>query len=432
MKRVLIIGADFTPSSLPPATRIRYFAKHLPEFGWQPTILTTRPEFYESAVDPENEQLLSRSLEVIRTRALSTSGMRKIGIGDIGMRSLGHHWRAVARLCEAKIIDLIFIPVPPHTSMTLGRLAKIRFGIPYVVDYIDPWITEYYWGLPRHERPPKWAMSYWLSRWLEPFSLRRVDHITGVSRATTDQVVSRYAHLSGEQATEIPYGAEVGDFDYLRNHSRPNSIFARRDGHLHVSYVGAYTEPMSETLRAFFAAFKCGLARAPQMFERVLLHFIGTTYSTNGGDPFRVTRVAKECGVVQWVREHPKRIPYLDSLQVMLDSDALILLGSGEQHYTASKVFPYVLAQRPLLAVFHEDSSVVKILRETHAGRLVTFNSQTRPGECVQEVSQNFEDILTDDYHSETCWEAFDQYSTWAMTGRLAQAFDKVVSSSEK
>ena len=430
MRNVIIIGADFAPSSLPPATRIRYFAKHLPDFGWQPTILTTRPEYYESAVDAENEQLLSGSLEIIRTRALSTSRMRKIGIGDIGMRSLWHHWRALGKLRREKKIDLIFIPVPPHMSMALGRLAQMRFGIPYVVDYIDPWITEYYWGLPRHERPPKWAMSYWLSRWLEPFSLRRVNHITGVSRATTDQVVSRYAHLSPQQATEIPYGAEAGDFDYLRNHPRPNKIFDARDGRLHVSYVGAYTEPMKETLVALFAAFRSGLDRAPEMFDRVVLHFVGTTYSTNGADPFRVTRVAKECGVDQWVREHPQRIPYLDSLQTILDSDALVLLGSGEPHYTASKVFPYVLAQRPLLAVFHEESSVVKILRETNAGRLVTFNAQTRPAECVEEISKDLEELLADGYRWETSWEAFDQYSTRAMTGRLALAFDQVLNSS--
>jgi len=66
-----------------------------------------------------------------------------------------------------------------------------------------------------------------------------------------------------------------------------------------------------------------------------------------------------------WLTEQPRRIPYLASLQVMIDSHALLLVGSDEPHYTPSKVFPYVLAERPLLAVFHEDSSVVRILGET-------------------------------------------------------------------
>jgi len=427
VKRVVIIGADFSPSSLPPATRIRFFAKHLPEFGWEPIILTTTPDYYESAIDPENEQLLSPSLKVIRTRALPTSWTRKIGIGDIGMRTLGYHWRALARIHKEKKIDLIFIPVPPAVPMVLGRLANMRFGIPYVVDYIDPWVSEHYWRLPRKQRPPKWLLSYALSRCLEPFALRRAQHITGVSRGTTDRVVNRYAWLAPTDATEIPYGAEADDFDYLREHPRQNAIFDAKDGKLHVCYVGAYVESMEQTLRAFFAAFREGLKRAPNIFEKVVLHFIGTTYSINGADPFRVTAVARDCGVADWTREHPQRVPYLDSLQIMLDAHALILLGSAEPHYTASKVFPYVLAQRPLLAVFHEDSSVITILREVNAGEIVTFDATKGPRDLIDEVSVRLEALLVENYDPQVRWEAFESYTTRAMAGRLGKTFDAAI-----
>jgi hypothetical protein len=42
---------------------------------------------------------------------------------------------------------------------------------------------------------------------------------------------------------------------------------------------------------------------------------------------------------------------------------AILLLGSSERHYTASKLYPALLAKRPILALFHERSSVVSILR---------------------------------------------------------------------
>jgi hypothetical protein len=242
---------------------------------------------------------------------------------------------------------LIFIPVPPSAPMVLGRLAHMQFGIPYVVDYIDPWVNEYYWKLPRKQRPPKWAMSYALSRCLEPFSLRKARHITGVSQGTTDQVVNRYGWLTPAHATEIPYGAEADDFKYLRTHPRQNKIFDANDGKVHVCYVGAYVESMEETLRTLFAAFRDGLERVPRVFKKMVLHFVGTTYSTNGSDPFRVTAIARDCGIDRWISEYPQRVAYLDSLQIMLDAHALVLLGSAEPHYTASKVFPYILAERP-------------------------------------------------------------------------------------
>src|SRR5258705_1037652 len=427
MKTVLILGADFSPSSLPPATRIRFFAKHLPAFGWDPVVLTTKPEYYESAIDPENEQLLPDWLEVVRSRALSASLMRKIGIGDIGMRTLLHHWRALSQLHKEKKIDLVFIPVPPSTPMVLGRLAYIRFGIPYVVDYIDPWVTEYYWKLPRRQRPPKWAMSYALSRCLEPFSLRRAKRITGVSRGTTDQVVKRYGWLTAADATEIPYGAEGDDFEYLRQHPRQNKIFDAKDGNLHVCYVGAYVESMEPVLRAFFEAFRLGLKRTPNVFEKVVLHFVGTTYSTNGSDPFRVTAAARDCGVDEWLTQHPQRVSYLESLQIMLDAQALVLLGSAEPHYTASKVFPYVLAQRPFLTAFHAHTTRPAISMQLNAGRVVSFNEKETPAEKENEISVQLEELFRENYVPTTCWEAFEPYTTKALAGRLAQTFDAAI-----
>jgi hypothetical protein len=111
----------------------------------------------------------------------------------------------------------------------------------------------------------------------------------------------------------------------------------------------------------------------------------------------------------------------------MLDSHALILLGSAEPHYTASKVFPYVLAQRPLLAVFHEDSSVVTILREVNAGRVVGFNAKKPPLERANEISVHLEEMLGENYKPKMLWEAFEPYTTKALTRRLAHILDSAI-----
>ncbi len=427
MKRVAIIGPDFAPSSLPPALRIRYFAQHLPEFGWQPIVITTDPQYYEGKTDPENERLLASSLEVIRTRAFPAKWTRRIGVGDLGMRSVWHHWRVLSRLCRERKVDLVFLPVPPYVQMVLGRLAYERYGVPYVVDYIDPWVTEFYWALPKEQRPPKWAMSYTLSRMLEPFSLKRVRHLVGVSSGTTDSVIVRYPWLSKDNATEIPYGGESADFDYLRENPRKNQIFDPHDGLLHVCYTGAYTISMRETMRALLSAVRSGLERMPELFERLRLHFVGTSYDPKAGKNRPLLAMARELGIESLVDEHPDRISYLDALQTLLDAHALIIIGSSEPHYTASKIFPYILARKPLLTVFHEASSVVTILKETQAGDVITFNSQFTPGDKVDEISRRLERILLlpQNYQPPTCWEAFEPYTTRAMAARLAQVFDE-------
>src|SRR5258706_11558330 len=105
MKRVALLCADFAPSSLPQALRMRFFAQHLPEFGWELTVVTTDPRHYECAVDPENERLVPATLRVIRTPALPSNITRKLGVGDIGVRSMWYHWRVLADLCRRGLVD---------------------------------------------------------------------------------------------------------------------------------------------------------------------------------------------------------------------------------------------------------------------------------------------------------------------------------------
>src|SRR5205823_8075438 len=140
-------------------------------------------------------------------------------------------------------------------------------------------------------------------------------------------------------------------------------------------------------------AVRAGLDRSPDTFQRLRLHFVGTSYAANGHAPRRVLALAREAGIESMVDEQPNRIPYLTSLQVMIDSHALLLVGSDQPHYTASKVFPCVLAERPLLAIFHEDSSVVRILGETGSGRVIRFNNREAASARVDEISEWFWEI---------------------------------------
>ena len=431
-KRVAIIGADFVPSSLPPALRIKFFATHLREFGWEPVIITTDPQYYENRVDPENARLLPEGVRVIRTAAWPARLTRKFGLGDLGMRSLWQHWQALKALCREQPVDLILIPVPPYVPMVLGRLAYRKFRIPYVIDYIDPWGTPYYWKLPRSQRPPKWALAAAMAQVLEPFALRRAAHLVGVSKGTTDFVVGKYAWLRESDATEIPYGGEPRDWDYIRGHVRANPIFDSSDGLLHVSYVGRGGADMIPALRAVFAAVKKGLQTDPGIFERLRLHFVGTAYGPDGQGREQVLPVAREAGIEAVVQEHPGRVAYLDAMQVLSDSHALLVVGSEQPHYTASKIFPYILACKPLLAVFHRASSVVSILRETGAGDPVTFSEQDPLPGKIEAIGARLGQLLSlpRGFRPATCWEAFESYTARAMTERLARVFDKVVARS--
>jgi hypothetical protein len=230
-------------------------------------------------------------------------------------------------------------------------------------------------------------------------------------------------------ATEIPYGGEPADFDYLRRHPRNNCIFDPDDGRIHISYIGAYTRSMEPVLAAFFAAIRGRRSADPGAFSCLQLHFVGSNYSLSAASEEPILSLAATFGVSDLVDEYPRRVPYLDALNLLLESHALLAVGSVEPHYTASKIFPCILAAKPLLAIFHEESSAVPILRKTNAGHVVTFGDRRPLSEAVGEIGTQFQQLLQlrPNGKPATRWEAFEPYTTRAMAGRLAAVFDKAV-----
>src|SRR4030095_6492761 len=88
---------------------------------------------------------------------------------------------------------------------------------------------------------------------------------------------------------------------------------------------------------------------------------------------------AERMGVYDMVDEHPQRIGYVDALNHLTRSDAVLVLGSTEAHYTPSKVFQAMLSGRPLLAMLHKDSTAVGMIRSARAGNALTLTETTLP-----------------------------------------------------
>ena len=66
LKKVLLISYLFPPVGGPGVQRALKFAKYLPEFGWDPVVLTVKAINY-SVYDPSLLKELSSEVEIIRT-----------------------------------------------------------------------------------------------------------------------------------------------------------------------------------------------------------------------------------------------------------------------------------------------------------------------------------------------------------------------------
>ena len=430
MRRLLMISPHFPPDSSAGTHRVRLLAPHLEAYGWRPTVLTVAEQDYEGRVDPELAALVPASLSVVRSRALSPRLTRPIGVGDLGIRALPGLRRIAWQLFEQHPFDAVFITIYPTYPAILGPMLKLRFGVPFVFDYQDPWVSA--WGKAvgggaGGAVDVKSRSTRALAERLEPRVLRAADAVTAVSARTYEDACARTG-ASPRAVAEIPIGWDSADLEALARRTATSRLIPD-DGRVNICYTGTLLPLGVATLRAVLTAARTAIDREPKLADRVRFHFFGTSNQTGGGEP-RVLPHARELGVEHLVREHPARLDYLDALDALRQASALLLLGSSEPHYTPSKVFPALLANRPLLAVYHRESTAVDMLSAAApppAARVITFTDERPVDGVVSCIADALRALVSSAGEPvQINRSALDPWSARALAGRLAAVCDRI------
>ena len=162
-----------------------------------------------------------------------------------------------------------------------------------------------------------------------------------------------------------------------------------------------------------------------------------TFWQTAGGAPVppftAVTAADVRAGrfVPRDARLLPGVLDYLDALAVLARASGILLLGSSERHYTASKLYPALLAKRPILALFHEASSVVSILQAATSEpsvRVVTYGDGPPTDARTADVASHLRAVAANcAYHAgDVVLARLDDVSARGLARQLAAVFDRV------
>ncbi len=429
-----MVSPHFPPDTSAGAHRVRLLAPHLPRYGWEPTVVTVDPRDYEGRLDRGLAELVPAEVRVIRCRAWQPYWTRRFGFGDLGLRAFTGLYRACSEILRREAFDALFITIYPTYPALMGPRLQQRFGIPFVLDYQDPWVGE--WGKSVGGGPngtPDWKsrLSRRVATLLEPRAARHAAALTAVSAATYEHVQARYPALQHTPCLELPIGGDPADFERVLAHPCPNMFFDPADGLFHLCSVGTLLPTGFETLRAVLKAAAFLRERHPSAYRRLRLHFFGTSNQTDRGATARVLLAARDIGVEEMVTEVAPRIDYQQALTVLTQASAILMMGSSEKHYTASRLYPGLLAQRPILGLYHEASTVHEILHRAAAptaARVVTYNDSARAESRVDEICDALA-ALVDEAHSGPA--AVDlggmaTFSAAALAGRLARLLDQI------
>jgi len=429
LKKVLIISPHFPPINLPDYHRIRSALPHFHSNGWEPIILCVDDKYIYAARDEQLAATIPKDVEVVKAKVFFEWVFRFLHISDIAIRSCLSIYNLGSKIIRERKIDLVYFSTTSFLIFKLGPLWLRKMKVPYVLDYQDPWINDYY-----HDKkivPPggwiKFSIQQYLAKWFQPKVLRKSAHVTVVSSAYVPMLQQQCSGLDTSRFTVLPFSACENDLDFVRLLAIKQNIFDPNDGKMHCVYTGTLLSSMRPALELLFLSVQQLRKKNPAKWNLLRLHFVGTNYTLNVTTSL-VFELASKHGIGDLVDERPERIPYLSALKVMLDSHLLLMIGSNDAGYSPSKIYSCLMTRKKIIALAHEGSSFSKILRHLEARGAVNF-FEREDGIALQKIKNILEDfdfrIEVNQYYCNE--EKLSQYKADAMTRKITAIFDLAI-----
>jgi hypothetical protein len=409
--------------------RPRLVGNFLKEFGWKPIVLTVQEKYFEEVPDLDFIKTFSDHFEVHRVGAFPVTKPRIIG--DIGLRAFFHLYQGAKKIIISQQIDFIWIPIPSFYTALLGRLLHRKTKVPYGIDYIDPWIRDI-----SSRKDWRHQLSNQLARTLEPIAVKEASLITGVSYdyykpvlernffSTTPQLHNSTTPQLNILHKSFPYGFDPKDHQIkLNNIQYP---WSKEDNVKPWIYAGAFLPNSRRFVQQMFAAI-AELRNEQRWDKEISLYFVGTgSYSGKS-----IWDYAVESGIEDIVFEDRSRKPYLHILNFLGAADTVMVIGSTEKHYTASKVYQALLSERPVVAVFHEKSTAVIVMEECKADPfLVRYEEGLSEKQIIAVFKQKLLERIKSDQWTPDLAE-LDKYSARESARKLVEGMEAVLSHAE-
>ncbi|MEO6866923.1 MAG: glycosyltransferase [Gaiellales bacterium] len=374
--RALLVTYYFPPAGGGGVQRVLGWCRHLPRSGVEVTVIAPREPHWvnhdttlvipgETAVvrtsDPSPAAVIPRQAlaevrglrRLIRRIALQP---RRFAIPDIHRRwrgpavaaALGHA-RALAAAGEQPF-DVVISSSPPETTHLIAHDIAAKLGIPWIADFRDSWLD-----LP-HLRMDRWSvrLKHARNRRLATRVLAHASAATTVSEPLAADLRRRHPHLD---VTVIENGIEIAEVQ--RAHARAEGF--RDAGSFVIAYTGNFFGRQSAM--SFILGLDRALQLEPQLADDLLVRLIG------GLKPVELAAIAERTALQQLV-EHVGFLRHDDVLAHQKAADLLMLYvapGAGSQGVFTGKVFEYIAARRPVLALAPADNVAAQLLAEVGA-----------------------------------------------------------------
>lgn len=408
-KTVLITSVHFPPSALSGPKRLLAFAKYLPEYGWDTTVLTANPRVYE-ALDPASIRLIPDSCEVHRTFALDVKRQLAIRGRYPSLLAQPDRWAswiptAVLRgllLIKQHDVRAILSSYPAMTSHCVAYWLNRLTGVPWIADFRDPVAAGGTGLAPRTLR----SRLRWEERTFQR-AARLVFTTAGAARLCAE------CQPETDGPSRISVIANGYDDDAFKD--IPTKMVAPAGNRPLVLLHSGLLYPDGRNPVPFLTAlaqlFSAGDADADTV--RVVLRASGSEQ--------RYADEVSRFGLETIVSLAP-RISGRDALIEQAQADGLLLFqGPQYDHQIPAKVYEYLRIGRPIFALVGERGDTAALLRNTGGAEIVPIDNAS----TIRARLHAFIGALRNGTAPRVQTSVAVQFSRRAETGRLADLLNQ-------
>ncbi|MBC5824307.1 MAG: glycosyltransferase [Candidatus Eremiobacteraeota bacterium] len=411
-----MVAYYFPPQPKAGALRPAYLARYLPDFGWEPTVLTV-----DYPGDPPRDCHVVRVRQTIKTSKLAKSSWtttpRHRTKAELLVRGLARSmlyfpddavsWLLPARhkafqLCKETHFDALASTLPPPTAHFVARTVAKGFQLPWLADYRDLWSGPPDPYFERNFGSIRRIVSYAFERWL----LKPASALTAPTRAHA-KALGQYFRFPDVRV--IPNACDLDVWKSLAIGPPPE---------FSLCYTGTLY-PNLRTPKTLFSAVSRLRAIGDPAAKDIRLDFYGE-------NPTFVTQFASNYGITDIVRVHGE-VDRLSAMRAQRNAAVLILLldtdgviDRVEVANPGSKVLEYAGAGRPILALGSKNNEIRHMLDTTRLGLFASDETS-----CIGAI-RNLHNLFKQGVYRPAVNPSWHPYAPRDLAGDFAAVLDRL------
>jgi len=435
MKKLLIITYYWPPAGGPGVQRVLKFAKYLPEFGWQPIILTVKNGEYP-AIDKSLQDDIPSICRVYKTFSLepnlfykkftgmavdekiptailaaeSTNWKKRLAnwirlnlfIPDAKIGWIPFAVRKGKKIIKTEKPDIIFSSSPPPTVHLIARKLAKYSGLPWIADFRDPWTDIHY-----YEDKIRNPIIRKLDLLLEKSVLENADIVSCISHNDIEHDFGKKTSIS--KCIYLPNGYDESDFinipPVIDNGSGKFTL-------LHLGTVNRERLPLK-----LFESIKKLKQEGHISPDNFTLKFIGKT------EPC-ISESVSQYGISDLVKFIPY-LPHHEAIAQSMNATAMLLLITQSDkniRILPGKTFEYLRTGKPILGLGPKNGEVARIINETNAGKIINYENSAQIYDFLIQLIIRREKRSVYNYNR----DKITRYSRKNLTKELTTIFNKL------